>query len=53
MGRFGDAEKDIGRVCALPGAPDFKYMSGEALTSQGGIGQRPYVSYSIVWKKLL
>ena len=41
MGRFGDAEKDIGRVCVLLGTPDFKYMSGETLTLEGGMGQRP------------
>ena len=41
MGRFGDAEKDIGRVCVLLGSPDFKYMSGETLTLEGGMGQRP------------
>ncbi len=41
MGRFGDPEKDIGRVCVLLGSPDFKYMSGETLTLEGGMGQRP------------
>lgn len=41
MGRFGDAEKDIGRVCVLLGSPDFKYMSGETLTLEGGLGLRP------------
>lgn len=41
MERFGDAEKDIGRVCVQLASPDFKYMSGETLTLQGGSGQRP------------
>lgn len=41
MGRFGDPEHDIGRVCVLLGSPDFKYMSGETLTLEGGMGQRP------------
>lgn len=41
MGRFGDPEKDIGRVCVFLGSEDAKYMSGETLTLQGGSGQRP------------
>ena len=41
MGRFGDSEKDIGRVCVQLATPDFKYMSGETLELQGGSGQRP------------
>jgi len=41
MGRFGDPEKDIGRVCVQLASPDFKYMSGETLELQGGSGQRP------------
>ena len=41
MGRFGDAEKDIGRVCVHLGSPDFKYMSGETITLEGGMGLRP------------
>ena len=41
MGRFGDPELDIGRVCVQLGSPDFKYMSGETLTLEGGMGQRP------------
>ena len=41
MGRFGDSETDIGRVCVQLASPDFKYMSGETLTLQGGSGQRP------------
>ncbi len=41
MGRFGASEGDIGRVCVQLATPDFKYMSGETLTLQGGSGQRP------------
>ena len=41
MGRFGDPETDIGRVCVMLASDDFKYMSGETLTLQGGSGQRP------------
>ena len=41
MGRFGDPEMDIGRVCVQIAGPDFKYMSGETLTLEGGMGQRP------------
>lgn len=41
MGRFGDPEKDIGRVCVQLAGDDFKYMSGETITLEGGMGQRP------------
>ena len=41
MGRFGDPEADIGRVCVHLGSPDFKYMSGETITLEGGMGLRP------------
>ena len=41
MGRFGDPEKDIGRICVHLGSPDFKYMSGETITLEGGLGLRP------------
>lgn len=40
-GRFGDPEQDIGRVCVHLGSPDFKYMSGETITLEGGMGLRP------------
>lgn len=40
-GHFGDAELEIGRVCVQLASPDFKYMSGETLTLEGGLGQRP------------
>ena len=41
MGHFGDAETEIGRVVVQLASPDFKYMSGETLTLEGGLGQRP------------
>jgi len=41
MGRFGNAELDIGRVCVQIASPDFKYMSGETITLEGGMGLRP------------
>ncbi len=40
-GHFGDAELEIGRVCVQLAHPDFKYMTGETLTLEGGMGQRP------------
>lgn len=40
-GHFGDTEKEIGRVCVQLASPDFKYMSGETLTVEGGMGLRP------------
>jgi len=41
MGRFGRPEEDIGRVCVQLAHPDFKYMTGETLTLEGGLGLRP------------
>ena len=41
MGRYGNSEYDIGRVCVQFASPDFKFMSGETLTLEGGMGQRP------------
>jgi len=41
MGRYGLAEQDIGRVCVQLASPDFKFMSGETLTLEGGMGLRP------------
>ena len=40
-GHFGDAEMEIGRVCVQLASPDFKYMNGETLTLEGGMGLRP------------
>lgn len=41
MGRFGHSEFDIGRVCVQLATEDFKYLSGETLTLEGGMGLRP------------
>ena len=41
MGFFGDPENNIGRVCVQLATPDFKYMTGETLTLEGGLGLRP------------
>ena len=41
MGHLGDAELEIGRVCVQLASPDFKYMSGETITLEGGMGLRP------------
>ena len=41
MGHYGNAETEIGRVCVQLAGPDFKFMSGETLTLEGGMGQRP------------
>ena len=40
-GHFGDAEKEIGRACVALTSTDFKYMNGETITLEGGLGQRP------------
>lgn len=40
-GHYGDVEHDIGRVCVQLASPDFKYMNGETITLEGGMGQRP------------
>ena len=41
MGHFGNNELEIGRVCVQLANPDFKYMTGETLTLEGGLGLRP------------
>ena len=41
MGHYVNSELEIGRVCVQLASPDFKYMSGETLTLEGGMGQRP------------
>jgi len=41
MGHYGDVEKEIGRVCVQLASEDFKYLSGETLTLEGGMGLRP------------
>ncbi|MBQ4151045.1 MAG: SDR family oxidoreductase [Clostridia bacterium] len=40
-GHFGDPETEIGRACVMLADPDFKYMNGETLTFEGGMGLRP------------
>ncbi|MBE6712992.1 MAG: SDR family oxidoreductase [Ruminococcaceae bacterium] len=40
-GYFGRPEEDIGRVCVQLAHPDFKFMTGETLTLEGGLGLRP------------
>ncbi|MBQ4543921.1 MAG: SDR family oxidoreductase [Clostridia bacterium] len=40
-GHFGDSELEIGRVCVQLASPDFKYLNGETLTLEGGMGLRP------------
>ncbi len=40
-GHYGDPEEEIGRVCVQLASPDFKYMNGETLTLEGGMGLRP------------
>ena len=41
MGRFGDAEKDVGRVCVFLASEDAKYITGDTIMIQGGLGMRP------------
>jgi len=41
MGHYGNPETEIGRVCVQLAMPDFKYLSGETLTLEGGMGLRP------------
>ena len=41
MGHYAEPEIEIGRVCVQLASPDFKYMSGETLTLEGGMGLRP------------
>lgn len=41
MGHYGNVETEIGRVCLQIATPDFKYMTGQTITLQGGTGLRP------------
>ncbi len=41
MGHYGDVEAEIGRACVQLASPDFKFMSGETITLEGGMGLRP------------
>lgn len=40
-GHYGDTELEIGRACVALASPDFKYMNGETITLEGGMGLRP------------
>lgn len=41
MGHYGNVETEIGRAVVQLASPDFKFMSGETITLEGGMGQRP------------
>lgn len=41
MGHLGDSELEIGRVCVQLASPDFKFLTGETITLEGGLGLRP------------
>lgn len=41
LGRFGDAEQDIGGTCLFLASDAASYISGETITMQGGSGLRP------------
>lgn len=41
MGRWGDAEKDIGRVCVFLCTEDAKFITGETISCDGGVVLRP------------
>ena len=40
-GHYGDPEKEIASVCVHLASPDMKYLTGETLTLEGGMGLRP------------
>lgn len=40
-GHYGEVETEIGRAVVQLCTPDFKYMNGETITLEGGMGQRP------------
>ncbi|MGI6109988.1 MAG: SDR family NAD(P)-dependent oxidoreductase [Eubacteriaceae bacterium] len=41
LGRYGDSEKDIGKVCVFLGSYDAKFVSGDTIFVQGGSGMKP------------
>ena len=41
LGRYGDAQKDIGKVCVFLASYDAKYITGDTLFIQGGVGMKP------------
>ena len=44
LGRYGDAQKDIGKVCVFLASYDAKYITGDTLFIQGGVGMKPSAS---------
>lgn len=41
LGRHGDAQKDIGKVCVFLASYDAKYITGDTIFIQGGVGMKP------------
>lgn len=41
LGRYGDAEKDIGKVCVFLASDDARYITGDTLFIQGGADMKP------------
>lgn len=41
LGRFGDAEADVGRTCVFLASDDARYITGQTLYLQGGMSLRP------------
>lgn len=41
LGRFGDAQQDVGRVCVFLASPAASYITGDTIMVQGGAGMRP------------
>ena len=41
LGKYGDSEQDIGKICVFLCSYDASYMSGETIHVQGGSGLRP------------
>ncbi|MEG0597213.1 MAG: SDR family oxidoreductase [Oscillospiraceae bacterium] len=41
LGRYGDAEKDVGKICVFLASYDAKYVTGDTMFVQGGSGMKP------------